>query len=63
MHILHIARACRAYLANAHFFVDFSTENSARMGIDGYNQRFYNIVVNKFTGQATEISLRCTLLP
>lgn len=63
MHILHIARACRAYLANAHFSVGFSTEKSTRMGIDGNNQRFYNIVVNKFTGQAAEISLRCTPLP
>lgn len=63
MHILHIARACRAYLANAHFFVDFSTENSARMGIDDNNRRFYNMVVNRFTGQATETSLSCTPLP
>lgn len=63
MHILHISRACRAHLANTHFFVDFFTKNSARMGIDGNNQRFYNMVVNRFTGQATEISLRCTPLP
>ena len=38
---------------NSTFSVDFPTENSARMGIDGHNQRFYNMVVNRFTGQAT----------
>ena len=48
MHFLHISCACRAHLANTHFFVDFSTKNSARMGIDGHNQRFYNMVVNMF---------------
>ena len=26
-------------------------------------QQFYNMVVNRLTGQATEISLRCTPLP
>ena len=33
------------------------------MGIDDHNQQFYNMVVNRLTVQATEISLRCTPLP
>ena len=70
MHFLHIARAKRAIFSNklkcqrkSAFSVEKSTENSARMGIDDKNQWFYNMVVNRFTGQATEISLRCTPLP